>query len=546
MAGKESKPVVRRLILCFDGTGNTFAGNTGDTNIVKLYDKFKRDDPNQYHYYQTGIGTYDIGGGSINKSFFGNIKANISRTIDSGFGTTFDAHVIAGYRFLMKFYKAGDKIYIFGFSRGAFTARFLARMVNTVGLLSEGNEEMVPFAYELYQQYEQGKIITSTDEDNHTHETSESSNGVATDSERAPLLSKQTNGEVTDVHDMRSDHDEGQCTRNKIYAFRDTFCRQEKIGTELSGTKVYFLGIFDCVSSVSVLDSPFGKAPVPVSVLGTAKYIRHAVAVDEHRVKFKAALLDQDYQRPGTKKGGEDIKEVWFPGNHGDVGGGWPAPQPKKEGEKVTWWQAIKKAIFKDRDETPSKVTSDPYQMSDIPLAWMIRELEEIGKKDEAAAIQWGPRRKGFKDHFYDKGIEQQQSLKASMHDTLKVGGGASLFKVILWNLMECLPLIARWELEMSPLTKKLEWTYSRWRPNLQSARDVPVGAVFHKSLLLRLKDGGMEYKPYNNHGGNLPPCLVPKAKFVVKERDLGGVNRNEPADIHTTYTLGHVKTVQD
>ncbi|MCJ1287666.1 hypothetical protein MMC26_007018 [Xylographa opegraphella] len=545
MAGEESEPGPRRLILCFDGTGNTFAGNTGDTNIVKLYDKFKRDDPNQYHYYQTGIGTYDIGGGSINKSFFGNIKAKISRSADSAFGTTFDAHVIAGYRFLMKYYKAGDKIYMFGFSRGAFTARFLARMIHTVGLLSEGNEEMVPFAYELYQQYEQGKAEASTAEAGHTHEESASSKPGATDSESAPLIAKPTDGKATLVNGKKSSHDEGQCTRNKIYAFRDTFCRQERKGDKLVSIKAYFLGIFDCVSSVSVLESPFGKAPSPVSVMGTAEHVRHAVAVDEHRVKFKAALLDQDYQNPATKKNDEDIKEVWFPGNHGDVGGGWPAPMPESK-EKVTWGQAIRKIFFKDVDTTATVSRTDPYQMSDIPLAWMIRELEEIGAQDESAAIQWSARRDGFKDNFYAKGINDKQSLEASMHDTLKIGGGSSLFKVMIWNLMECLPLIPRWELEMSTVTKKLEWVYSRWTPNLRSARDVPKGAVFHQSLLLRLKDGKMKYRPYNNHGGSLPPCLVADVDFVVKERDNGGVFDNEQPDVHTTYTLGHVKTVQD
>ena len=334
----------------------------------------------------------------------------------------------------MRYYKEGDKIYMFGFSRGAFTARFLARMINTVGLLSEGNEEMVPFAYELYQQYEQGKI--DTPEEDHIHETSKPSNGVASHSERDPLLPKQTMGK--DVHRERvnSDHDEGQCTRNKVYAFRDTFCRQERDRGKLKPTKIHFLGIFDCVSSVSVLDSPFGRAPRPISVMGTAEHVRHAVAVDEHRVKFKAALLAQDYQRPGAKKDDEDIKEVWFPGNHGDVGGGWPAPVPKKKREKVTWWQAIKKIIFREKATFASESRTDPYQMSDIPLAWMIRELEEIGMQDESAAIQWSQRCDGFKTHFYKKGIEQKQSTQAAMHDTLTIGGGASLFKVVLWNLM--------------------------------------------------------------------------------------------------------------
>ena len=43
----------RKLVLCFDGTGNVFNGNTSDTNIVKLYDKFDRKEPTQYHYYQS-------------------------------------------------------------------------------------------------------------------------------------------------------------------------------------------------------------------------------------------------------------------------------------------------------------------------------------------------------------------------------------------------------------------------------------------------------------------------------------------------------------
>ena len=48
----EEPRVPAKLILCFDGTGNKFSGNESDTNIVKLYQKFDREAPNQYHYYQ--------------------------------------------------------------------------------------------------------------------------------------------------------------------------------------------------------------------------------------------------------------------------------------------------------------------------------------------------------------------------------------------------------------------------------------------------------------------------------------------------------------
>jgi uncharacterized protein (DUF2235 family) len=61
-----------------------------------------------------------------------------------------DAHVMDGYEFLMQNYKAGDRICIFGFSRGAYTARALAGMIHKVGLLPAYNYQQVPFAYKMY------------------------------------------------------------------------------------------------------------------------------------------------------------------------------------------------------------------------------------------------------------------------------------------------------------------------------------------------------------------------------------------------------------
>lgn len=242
-----------------------------------------------------GIGTYDISGGSMNKSVLGNILSSVSTTLDQGFATTFDAHVIAGYRFIMRYYDKGDKIYMFGFSRGAFTARFLARMIHTVGLLSKGNEEMVPFAYQLYQRYEQGLVKTDPVANHDAHDSHGSQNGLLRNNEEEIV-------------------DDAQRTRNELHAFTSTFCRREIKHGETqkvyTGIKVYFLGLFDCVSSVKTLEAPFGKSSPPVTVLGTAKHVRHAVAIDERRVKFRAALLSHDVPTEGAEK--EDIKEVWY------------------------------------------------------------------------------------------------------------------------------------------------------------------------------------------------------------------------------------------
>ena len=58
-------------------------------------------DYSQHNNMLAGIGTYDIGNGSVNKGFLGSIRSALSKSIDQGFGTSFDHHVMAGYKFLM-------------------------------------------------------------------------------------------------------------------------------------------------------------------------------------------------------------------------------------------------------------------------------------------------------------------------------------------------------------------------------------------------------------------------------------------------------------
>lgn len=66
------------------------------------------------------------------------------------FALDVDAHVIGGYEFLMQTYSPGDKICLFGFSRGAHTARSLAGMIQKIGLLAPNNVQQIPFAYKMY------------------------------------------------------------------------------------------------------------------------------------------------------------------------------------------------------------------------------------------------------------------------------------------------------------------------------------------------------------------------------------------------------------
>ncbi|KAJ3502100.1 hypothetical protein NLJ89_g9037 [Agrocybe chaxingu] len=133
----------RTLVLCFDGTSNEY--DADNTNVVKLFALLRKDSDEQLVYYQAGIGTW-FEPGVVSPLFEWGAKI-----LDLAFAWYLDAHVTDGYKFLMQNYRAGDKICIFGFSRGAYTARALGGLLYKVGLLPRDNEAQVPFAYKMYK-----------------------------------------------------------------------------------------------------------------------------------------------------------------------------------------------------------------------------------------------------------------------------------------------------------------------------------------------------------------------------------------------------------
>ena len=540
-----------------------------------------------------GIGTYDVNESSIHKTPIGELKSKISKTIDQGFGTTFDAHIMAGYRFLMRYYEPKAKIYIFGFSRGAYTAKYLSRMVNKVGLLCKGNEEMVPFAYRLYAralecesddriaaQKLKGKVWGMGEPEppkkpeqvsllNGNGGPNGATNGVhdsdTSEDEHTPPGAEESDDEEDNTTMMAGDapikrRNKTKLARREVKAFSQTFCRNE--GTDPKdhkNIKVYFLGMWDCVNSVAMVEK---SAPAPVEVTGTAQHVRHAVAVDERRVKFKPALLAQDIRtvvkeakekkekakkrkngkngKNGSKKikkektaDEEDIREVWFPGNHGDIGGGWPAMPSLPSPDKMKWTDKLW-YIFKSMkpDDVSGQLNNNDLQMSDMALDWMIREVTLVGEKDRKAAVHWCHTLDRFRDNMDDDEIVekgktklQRDVIEGFMHDTLSFGYGSSFFKVFMWKFMgksisiiqfnktnvppEMLPGIPRWELNDKAKNEADKgWESWRFTPNFGSYRDIPRRAVLHDSLVKRLNAEGLRYRPKNNHGHG-KPCLL-------------------------------------
>lgn len=245
------------VILCFDGTGNEFG--THNTNVVRLIQVLNRDD--QRLYYDPGIGTLP------EPSRITRIGQRVSAAIDLAFATGLTGKVESAYRYLMDFWEPGAKVYLFGFSRGAYTARVLAGMLHSLGLLPRGNHSLVPYVMRLF---------------------------------------RSVRGDREDAQD--------DAYWRLCDEFRSTFARQTD--HEARRFQVHFLGLWDTVSSV-------GWAWEPLSFPFTAtnpsvRIARHAISIDERRAFFR-----QNRLALGRATATQDWQEVWFPGVHADVGGGY-------------------------------------------------------------------------------------------------------------------------------------------------------------------------------------------------------------------------------
>ncbi|KAK0625617.1 Uncharacterized protein DIS24_g11063 [Lasiodiplodia hormozganensis] len=416
----------RRLVLCFDGTGNSFLGTEADTNIVKIYQMLQRHTDDQFQYYQPGIGTYIKGQSKCSRrsifDLWPAIKSTILKAVDQAIGTSFEEHVLAGYKFIMKHYCRGDHIYIFGFSRGAYTARFLAEMVQQIGLLSRGNEEMVQFAWETFSNFQNA-----------------SGNDPQTDEDRK-------------LYDYMG-------------KFKDAFCRPN--------VRVHFLGLFDCVNSVGQFEIPLWRMSYQYIATPAATHIRHAVSIHERRLKFKPALFHFDDDAK------VDLKEVWFAGNHADVGGGW------------------------------GLVPGQKHLLSDTPLNWMVQESLNLPGSESRLAYKTTNVQDVVRAENAFPGVEKPGTTAFDVrrktnqpHDMLKFFHGVGVLSVLLWWILEILPIFSRLELE------KGKWVPRFWPPNLGAPRDIPVEGELHPSVNEMIKAGILDPKSVPEKGGDNPIVL--------------------------------------
>jgi uncharacterized protein (DUF2235 family) len=262
----------KRIVVCSDGTGNTAIKGRG-TNVFKLFEavdleshRFNPDATTQIAIYDDGVGTEHV---KPLKIFAGATGWGLSRNV---------MHL---YKELSRVYDPGDEIYMFGFSRGAFTVRTLVGLIATCGLINperlerktfRGLESSVKNAYRAYRKCYRPWLWRW-------------------------FLSPP---------------------RNVGAQFRAKHFVEE--------VKIRFVGVWDTVDAVGL---PFHLSDVLNGTLYQFKFpnhelspiverAAHALAIDDQRQSFHPLLWTETSETSGR------IKQVWFAGAHSNVGGGYP------------------------------------------------------------------------------------------------------------------------------------------------------------------------------------------------------------------------------
>ncbi|KJA23435.1 hypothetical protein HYPSUDRAFT_137760, partial [Hypholoma sublateritium FD-334 SS-4] len=449
----------RNIVLCVDGTSNQFGEK--NTNVIELYNLIlKKEEYRQRTWYNSGIGTYARPSWKSPKYY----RQVIYHKVDLAIAWDFERTVLAAYRWLSDVYKTGDRIFLFGFSRGAFQVRVLSAMIDKVGLIYKGNELQIPFAYELYADPKSDDITA----------TEVGSKGLGGSKDKTSSAER----------------------------FKKAFSREE--------VKVHFVGAWDTVSSIGIAR---GTHMLPRTVDGMLHvcFFRHALALDERRVKF---LPEYAYggstippaipetkrsrtwkfwkPRPQLNAGAGEIKEnpdsttvpsqiptenpgkkrphtleVWFAGTHSDIGGG----------------NAENRGMDRSRP----------------PLRWMALEAGAAGLRTA-----------GFSREL---STEEQIEIKESL--------------TRIWWILELLPL------KRLTYTRRENGRPDTRKPHCGSPRKIHKGQKIHSSLLLAAKliDG----QAYN-----------PKARPLEDNPDFWETSRNKglgewlEQDLYEIFTKLH------
>ncbi|KAK6527656.1 hypothetical protein TWF694_004638 [Orbilia ellipsospora] len=356
----------KRVIVCCDGTwqGSDKGVASVPSNVARLVKAIspkKRDDAGketqQIVYYQAGIG-------STNWGKLGNLAAG-------AVGAGLDDNVLEAYYFLCNNVEPDDEIFLFGFSRGAYTVRTLCGLLEEFDLIDRYSLHSFPDIYSAYK-------------------------------ERNAQNSDEFKKMYQNLSVVLSDNDP------------DTLAKTLKTGKIVRyPARVKVIGCFDTVGSMGI---PEGNMVRALDLNKSQKFrdprlsskvdhAFHALALDDHRIAFTPTLWHMplpNERAPDDPRGKPNLCQVWFPGVHINVGGGNSDNQPVviprdnpddgiltpsefvKKNESVTEWVGSKvsaglgalnpfsTAPEKGSDGTLTTSNADNEELADITLMWMI------------------------------------------------------------------------------------------------------------------------------------------------------------------------------
>jgi len=236
------------IVICADGTWNRPEENIQTdfpTNVLKISRAIRPFERGiiQHVFYDWGLGSYH-----------NNISAGV-------IGKGIHKNILDGYRYIVQNYTLHDNIYLFGFSRGAYTVRALSGLINNCGILKRPDARLISEAWKIY---------------------------------KSPLKKNHPREKTANI-------------------FRENYCHSSK--------KVHFIGVWDTVGALGIPFSLMGLFDKHDEFYDTkmgsnVSIARHALAIDEKRQDFEPTIW--------LPRVGVDLKQVWFSGVHSDVGGSYP------------------------------------------------------------------------------------------------------------------------------------------------------------------------------------------------------------------------------
>lgn len=235
----------QRLVLLFDGTWNDPQDRTNVYRLAQDIQDYDEQSIRQRFYYEPGVGTRQW-----------------ERFVGGVFGMGLSRNLQNGYDWLVRHYVENTQLFVFGFSRGAYTARSLVGMIRKCGLLRVSTPSLLKEAESLYR-----------------------------DKALAP--------------------NDARCCE-----FRDRYSRE---------IEIHFIGVWDTVGALGIPGTSFSEhgrfAWHDTELSSIVRRAYQAVALDEHRKAYDIALWTHT---SGKKKPSqEEVEQRWFIGAHANVGGGY-------------------------------------------------------------------------------------------------------------------------------------------------------------------------------------------------------------------------------